>query len=42
MSEIEARAIVIFYSWQSDREGKYCKDFIRIAADEAANAVAAK
>lgn len=42
MSEIGTREIVIFYSWQSDREGKCCKDFIRIAADEAADAVAAK
>jgi hypothetical protein len=42
MAEIRPREIVIFYSWQSDREGKCCKDFIRIAADEAADAVAAK
>lgn len=26
----------IFYSWQSDRERKCCKDFIRKAADNAA------
>ncbi len=30
------RAFKIFYSWQSDREPKSCKDFIRKAADAAA------
>jgi hypothetical protein len=30
------RTFTIFYSWQSDRERKCCKDFIRRAADAAA------
>jgi hypothetical protein len=42
MPEAEARRVTVFYSWQSDRERKACKDFIRIAADDAAAAVSAK
>jgi hypothetical protein len=33
------RKFKIFYSWQSDREKKCCKDFIRKAADTAATRV---
>jgi hypothetical protein len=35
------RTFTIFYSWQSDRERKCCKDFIRRAADAAAERVSA-
>ena len=33
------RTFTIFYSWQSDRESQCCKNFIRIAADDAARRV---
>jgi len=35
------RTFTIFYSWQSDRDRKYCKEFIRRAADAAAERVSA-
>lgn len=33
------RTFTIFYSWQSDRDARSCKNFIRIAADDAARRV---
>jgi hypothetical protein len=36
------RTFTIFYSWQSDRETRSCKNFIRIAADDAARRVSAR
>ena len=41
MPDATPRRVTVFYSWQSDREGKCCKDFIRLAADEAAASVGA-
>jgi hypothetical protein len=36
---LAVRTFTIFYSWQSDRESQCCKNFIRIAADDAARRV---
>jgi hypothetical protein len=36
------RTFIVFYSWQSDRETQSCKNFIRIAADDAARRVSAR
>lgn len=41
-NSIPTKAYKIFYSWQSDREKKCCKDFIRIAADIAAAKVSTR
>jgi hypothetical protein len=40
-NNIPTKTFKIFYSWQSDRENKCCKDFIRKAADAAAARVSA-